>query len=457
LEAWCNSHKDWEKCWQVHSDPALFSGNCDFISENCIQWSDVFFYAASHECFDMCTWLLAAHFSWVTNVRTFRVPNDNDRIMTGAVLKHDPAAACQALLCAGYNLSDNAAWMYGYVNSVLEWAAKTGSMRVLQFLHHEDVMPTIRQLQTCLKLAASQGHVEALKFLRAWRQDLTVAAIEDSLALTSAAGNGHLDALRFMFEAWGFTVATLRKDPWIFANAARNGHLDILMFFRDLGQPQAASPGLRAGDCVPNRLTLQDVRASGNDALFQAAINGHVHVVQFFKETYGMTLDDVRVRNNVIFRMTAINGHVQVLQYLRDWRDSANPADRLTLKDVRSNNNNALREAAQSGHLEVLQFLQSWVDPDGDRLTLADVRTDNNYALIWSAARGHLHVLMFLRAWRDADGSALTKADVCTNHNMALQQAAINDRFEVCQFLAEWAREHSPRPQDLELVSRAGP
>jgi hypothetical protein len=213
-------------------------------------------------------------------------------------------------------------------------------------------MPTICQLQTCLKLAASGGHVLVLKFLKAWRRDLTAVAVEDSLALTSAAGNGHLSALQFMFEAWGFTVATLRKDPWI----SINGHVQMLQYLKDWRD--SVNPA--------DRLTLKDVRSNNNNALREAAQSGRL----------------------------------EVLQFLQSWVDP--DGDRLTLTDVRVDNNYALIWSAARGHLHVLTFLRAWRDADGSALTKADVCTKQNMALQQAALNDRFEVCQFLAEWARA-------------------------------------------------------
>jgi hypothetical protein len=47
-----------------------------------------------------------------------------------------------------------------------------------------------------------------------------------------------------------------------------------------------------------------------------SAYYGHLHVVKYLCEVYGLGREDVRALNNSAARFAAVNGHVEVVQYL---------------------------------------------------------------------------------------------------------------------------------------------
>ena len=62
------------------------------------------------------------------------------------------------------------------------------------------------------------------------------------------------------------------------------------------------------------KLTAEDARACGNNALIFAARNGCIELLKCLHETFGLTVEDVRDYNNYALRSSAPFGHVEVLK-----------------------------------------------------------------------------------------------------------------------------------------------
>lgn len=88
-----------------------------------------------------------------------------------------------------------------------------------------------------------------------------------------------------------------------------------------------------------------------NEALCQAARNGHVSILQELRINWGLTSRDAKLAHNYALRLAACRGHVQVLQEFRlNWG--------LGGDDARGLLNNALALAAEGGQVKVMQELR---------------------------------------------------------------------------------------------------
>lgn len=217
-----------------------------------------------------------------------------------------------------------------------------------------------------------------------------------------AAERGRLGMIQFL-KAWCPHDLTIRNGlalPW----AAKNGHLHVLQHFKEQW-------GLDKDD-IRNCL-----------ALSWSAQNGHLPVLQFLVDQLGLRPDDVSPR--YAFQMAADNGHVEVMQFLKDRLG-------VTLKDVRAADNHVLRMAAHLGNIRVLAFLKQWRDKDGECLTPDDARDYANYALYMAAQNGHVHILKALKTeWH------FTKQDLMSNNWHALITAARHGQVQVLQVCQE--------------------
>jgi hypothetical protein len=125
---------------------------------------------------------------------------------------------------------------------------------------------------------------------------------------------------------------------------------------------------------VQRMLESGELRVNGNahDAVWRAADNGHVDVVDYLIRH---AMFDPSGDSNFAVRLASANGHLAVVE-------------RLLLDprvDPSAEDNDAVRGAACYGHLAVLERLlqDERVDPSAD----------NNYAVQWAALNGHLKVV----------------------------------------------------------------
>jgi hypothetical protein len=137
------------------------------------------------------------------------------------------------------------------------------------------------------------------------------------------------------------------------------------------------------------------------DIFRKVCINGHLSVVQWLVQRFGLTAEDARDSNNEALSWACENGHLAVAQWLATHFE-------LTAKDVRANGNEALRLACYYGYLEVAQWLVTYFE-----LTSMDVRILNNEALHWACTNGHLAVVQWL-----VQQFELTREDVSSSVNM---------------------------------------
>jgi ankyrin repeat protein len=166
-------------------------------------------------------------------------------------------------------------------------------------------------------------------------------------AFCDHAANGRLADVQRMLESDELLV-----DDDALWRAAENGHVDVV-------------------DCLL-RHAMFDPSADNNRAIRLAAENGHLAVVE-------RLLRDERVdpsaRDNFVVRWAAENGHLAVVdRLLQDKR-----------VDPSANDNVAVGLAAKNGHLAVVERLlqDERVDPS----------TRDNWAIEWAAENGHVAVV----------------------------------------------------------------
>jgi hypothetical protein len=156
------------------------------------------------------------------------------------------------------------------------------------------------------------------------------------------------------------------------------------------------------------RMLESDELLVDDDALWRAAQNGHVDVVDCLLRH---AMFDPSADDNRAIKVAAMNGHLVVVErLLRDER-----------VDPSADNNEAIRAAAHFGHLTVVDWLLQdlRVDPSAD----------DNYAVRWAACWGHLAVVERLLQDKRVDPSA--------DDNYAVRQAARNGHLAVVDRLLE--------------------
>ena len=115
--------------------------------------------------------------------------------------------------------------------------------------------------------------------------------------------------------------------------------------------------------------------------LVTASVWGHVNVVRELREDYGLTVDDARASNNEALRLACVYGNVEVVRELR-------LGFKLTAEDARVMDNCPLRGACHYGHVGVVRELRL-----GYGLTAYDARVRDNEALCLACWHGHNEVV----------------------------------------------------------------
>lgn len=405
----------WKHYWDVH----VYGEDTDLTG--------TFFKAAHKGHRDVCIWLLKAR-KYTILTPKFVAPFEKPDL-------HDAKVVCQVLNECGYT-PNSCHTVFNYVHSALAWGAKFLNIEIYDFVKAW-IMET---------LSISAAQIFATKALRH-------AIVFDRLEICQ-----HL-------KSWGLTLENIRADNnWLLKRAAALGHAEICSFLMRWCFAQCMNGHMYSG--CKSGLTLNDIRSSG--AFFDAALNGHVNVLVFFKNwnesiegrntMVGLTLADVRKEDNRALRVSAAIGNVDVLKFLKDWQDPN--GDKLTIKDIKTTDmfgivNAPFVRAAEQGHIEVLKFLQAWRDLNGDKLSIADVKANKNQAFRFAAYDGRLEVCQFLKAWRDfTDDSVLTVEDIRSKDNEALVYAARLGHDKIVQLLLDWTDTDGSRLSIEDLRSR---
>ncbi|EEY57369.1 uncharacterized protein PITG_11220 [Phytophthora infestans T30-4] len=245
----------------------------------------------------------------------------------------------------------------------LDEAAAGGFLDVVEFLHTEWEEAKLESNRVscpatskAMNGAASNGHVETVKWLHEYRDE---GCTMD--AMNKAAWNGHLAAVIWLNDnrTEGCTQQAMNM-------AAKGGHLDVVQFLHEN----------RTEGCTYN-------------AMDWAAQENHLEIVQWLHANRcegcsRLTMNEVAKR-----------GHFEMLKWLHD-----NRTEGCTVA--------AMNAAATHGHLDIVQFLHS-NRSEGCTTAAMDGAAENNHLDIvqWlhhnrsegygAAARGDFVVLEWLR------------------------------------------------------------
>jgi ankyrin repeat protein len=119
-----------------------------------------------------------------------------------------------------------------------------------------------------------------------------------------------------------------------------------------------------------------DIHANNDQALYRAAINGHLDVVECLIK-YGA---DIHASNNRSLINASYYGRLSVVEYL-----IAHGAD------IHANEDSALIYASENGHLDIIKCLISHG---------ANVHARNDLALRWASENGHTAVIKLLTNYK---------------------------------------------------------
>lgn len=143
---------------------------------------------------------------------------------------------------------------------------------------------------------------------------------------------------------------------------------------------------------VAARLTIQfgltddfDAEDYGFFEIFcRACEDGNLPVIEWLATTFKLTADDIRTEGNEALIAACSGGNFEVVRWLIAAFD-------LTADDVRDSNNAALQGACSEGRLEIARWLVETFS-----LTRGDARASHNYALNLACSGGHLNIVQWL-------------------------------------------------------------
>ncbi|KAJ3272020.1 hypothetical protein HDU76_010963 [Blyttiomyces sp. JEL0837] len=116
-----------------------------------------------------------------------------------------------------------------------------------------------------------------------------------------------------------------------------------------------------------------------NDAIIEAATNGHLEVVELLLEVDGVNPGD---QDNAAIKFAAENGHFAVVDLLIDQMGV----------NVEADGNYALKMAAANGHEDVVKFILDWLLVDMEELDFNAITE----ALLMAGRKGHAAVVSLL-------------------------------------------------------------
>ncbi|DBA02764.1 TPA: hypothetical protein N0F65_010692 [Lagenidium giganteum] len=277
----------------------------------------------------------------------------------------------------------------------LSEAAASGHVSVLELVHQ--LLPHVQSALPNMEDAASNGHLDVVRFLAALRStDCSSAMIE------KVAGYGHLHVLEFLHQhcAPEYTVEAMDR-------AAGYGHLEVVRFFHMhsvAGRTPEIAEDTRLD--VPEKGVRGDsLETCLNAAMCRAATYGHLDVLKFL-----LSKGKELCACDCVYH-AAVNRHLSTVEFVMARRDSpwsSKVPQKWATKMV------------ASGHVDVLQyFLQH------HRLRF------HSHAMAMAASNGHLEMVKFVHEHQLAK---------CT-------KAAMGGHFDVVKFL------HNHRQEGCTVVT----
>lgn len=251
--------------------------------------------------------------------------------------------------------------------------------------------------RSTLHLIARKGHLHILKWLKQryqlTRQDIVTSdhCTHYNAVFLAAAGNGHLHILKWVTATFQITYEeAIYCHNAAFHYAVRDGHLHILQWLTitfNFGYKEATIEcrsliNLKAYyKNAKFKPTHRDTTVWHHTPFQFAALRGHLHVLEWMTETFGLSYEDVTSHDNVAFKLAAAKGHLPVLKWMTE-------TFHLTTKDVATCQHFAFEWAVLKGHLEVAQWLtETFSVPTEESV----IETINSTAL-----NGDLHILQWL-------------------------------------------------------------
>jgi ankyrin repeat protein len=180
---------------------------------------------------------------------------------------------------------------------------------------------------------------------------------------------------------------------------------------------------------VQRMIESGELRVNGNvqKALFRAAQNGHIDVVDYLLRR---AMFDPSVDGNRAIQLASLNGHLAVVERLMDMQDER--------VDPSANDNYSVQWAARNGHVAVVERLlqDARVDPSAN----------SNFAVGFAAENGHVAVVGRLLQDRRVDPSAYENYAVrqaaCYGHVAVVDRLLLDERVDPSaegNYAVQWA------------------
>lgn len=256
-------------------------------------------------------------------LREIELPHeDSDFRMVQDPLQHVRKwRANKIILGKKYHLSDIRTYhllqslgvdLQNFKYEIFTWAAVKGHIQLVNMAFSMGINDMIR-IDRAIMLAATNGHLEVVKFLIAAGADP-----KNHQSLINASQNGHLDVVKFLVEQGANVTA---RDDAAVRYAAFDGHLEIIKFLIANGA---------------------DFQAADNYAIDHALASGHMETVHYLYSLGArVTLDNFYYYYN-IFGCNRIDA----AKYLVEQGFDVQISDDLPVK-----------YAVDCGHLEMVKFL----------------------------------------------------------------------------------------------------
>lgn len=279
-------------------------------------------------------------------------------------------------------------------------ASINGHISVLNFLLEHEY--TIKCDTKIISAVSAKGHISVLQ----WFKDFGINFIYNDTAVNNAVKNGHVAILEW-FKTSGFEFKYCKN---ILSIAAEYEQIDVLEWLKNSGfQIQFDCDDDDSDDSDDNYINIKHLKMmretehnkSNKNIINDAIINGHVSVIEWFKNS-GLKFE----YSKSAFNHAIKNANFSVLIWFKN--------SGLKLKY----SNNGIKSAVVNGHLNVLQWFKF-------------NELDYNYANICEDATEHNHIDIL--SWlKENDLLVMDKIEYHT-----ISRIIENNYFDTLKFLLE--------------------
>ncbi len=195
---------------------------------------------------------------------------------------------------------------------------------------------------TALHTAATYGHLAVVQYLVEQGASINAQGTNGETALMWAALNGHLEIVEYLVGQGASLTATTTRGQTSKDLASGDDHTAVVTY---LESPQTARASL----------TAQDIYTAA--AFVDSAKAGNLEVVKLFVQA-GMDVNARHTanRDNTALMQAAMRGHLEVVQYL--------VGQGASLTATNNNGKTPKDLASENGHTAVVTYLESQAPPD---------------------------------------------------------------------------------------------